>query len=333
VFLRRKDPLARTGALLLVLPLIPALPLGPFQGAYVEERAAYFASVGFCFLAASVFSLLAGGPGARTGIPRRAAAVVIALAAAAFAGALTMNRLPVWSSNVALLQDAARHDPRDPAPHLALADQYLNDGNVQAALDALDHAIAIDSTQALAYHKRTLILNRIGHLPEAEASARRAVQLQPGEAVFWANLGDLLNRQGRTREANEANSHAVRLDPKNADNWYNYGVSLAASDSLQAAIAAYRQAVAINPGHFQALNNLGASLAISGRIAEAKDVYEKAVELQPTSLEAHMNLTLAYLQLGDIPAANHQRELVQKFDPMAAGRMIQLIRQFQPGQH
>ena len=46
------------GRALLALPLVPALPIPPFQGAYVEERAAYFASVGFCFLAGSAYAAL-----------------------------------------------------------------------------------------------------------------------------------------------------------------------------------------------------------------------------------------------------------------------------------
>jgi len=326
VWVRRKDPLARTGALLLFLPLLPALPIGPFQGTFVEERAAYFASAGFVFLVASLVAWIAG----RSRETRIAAAAVMA-AIVLGAGALTMSRLPVWSSNVALLDDAVRHDPRDPAAHVALADQYIAEGNYHAALASLDRAIAVDSTRALAWHRRTLLLNRMGKLPEAEASGRHAVAIQPSEAIFWANLGDILTREGKTHDANAANGRAVALDPKNPDNWYNYGVSLAASDSLPQAMQAYRRAIALNPGHFQAVNNLGAALAISGRIPEARDVYLKAVELEPSSVQARMNLALAYLRLGDIAGASAQREAVQKLDPAAAMQLVEMIKQVQSG--
>lgn len=322
VWLRRRDPLARAGAVLLVLPLLFALPIGPLQGAYVEERAAYFPSVGFCFLAASLYAWIAGR--AR---PAGVVAGVVAAAVALGAGALTVKRLPVWASNVALLHDAVRHDPRDPSAHIALANQYIAEGNLTAALASLDQAAAADSTRADVYHKRTLVLNRMGKLPEAETAARRAVALNPGESIFWANLGDILTREGRTRDANAATGKAVQLDPRNADNWYNYAVSLAASDSLPQAIQAYRRAIAINPRHFQAVNNLGAVLAISGRIPEARDVYQKAVELEPNSVQAHMNLALAYLRLGDTASASRQREVVQRLDTTAASQLVQMIQQ------
>jgi len=320
VGVRRKDPIARAGGVLLALPLLFALPIGPLQGAYVEERAAYFPSVGFCFLAASLYAWIAG-----RGNATRIAAGVVAAAAALGAGALTIARTPVWTNNVALLNDAVRRDPRDPAAYIALGDQYVAEENLPAALAALDRAVAVDPTSADAYHKRTLVLNRMGKLPEAEAAARRAVALNPREAIFWANLGDILTREGRTHDANAATARAVQLDPNNADNWYNYGVSLVASDSLAQAVQAYRRAIGINPRHVEAINNLGALLATSGRMAEARDAYQKAVDLSPNSVQARMNLALACLRLGDTVEASRQREIIQRLDVQAGTQLLQLI--------
>lgn len=321
---RRRDPLARTGALLLALPLLPALPIQPFQGAYVEERAAYFPSVGFCFLVASLYAAI-GGRARATRIAALALAIVVAGAAAA----VTVARVPVWSSNVALLTDAVRHDPNDPASHLALADQFVADRRYEAALASVNRAIAIDSTNAEAHHKRTILLSGLGQVPEAEAAARRAVALRPEVDIYWANLGDLLTRQGRVREANDATRRAVTLDPKNAENWYNYGVSLAASDSLPQAIAAYQRTIEINPKHFQAVNNLGAVLAATGRLEEARDAYQKAVDIQPGSVQSRMNLALAFIHLGDAPAAARERAIIERQDRDAAAQLVRIIKQIE----
>ena len=320
VWWRRHDPLARTGALLLALPLLPALPLPFSQGAYVEERAAYFASVGFCFLVGSLISWITPQRRAQTG----AAILGILLAGVAAAG--TMKRIPVWKSNVTLLADAARNDPKDPAPHLALADQYASVANYNAALNSVGRAIALDSTNADAYHKRTLLLNRLGRYPEAETAARRTVMLSPEESIYWANLGDLLAREGKNREALEATRKAVALDSTNAENWYNFGVSLGASDSVSQSIEAYRRAIAINHGHFQAINNLGTALASSGRMQEARDVYMKAVQAQPNSVQARMNLALASLRLGDTRTASLEYSTIQKMDPAAAQQLLDAIK-------
>ena len=320
---RRRDPLARAGALLLALPLVPALPIPPFQGAYVEERAAYFASVGFCFLAGSAYAAL-GSRGSG-----RVAAIAIAVVIAGAAGALTLARVPVWSSNVTLLTDAVNRDPSDPAPLLALADQYLADQRFAAALASVDRAIAIDSTNAGVYHKRTVLLSGLGKVVEAVVAARRAVALQPDVDIYWANLGDILTKQGRAREATDATRRAVTLDPKNAENWYNYGVSLAASDSLTPSIAAYQRAIEINPRHFQAVNNLGAMLAATGRLEEARDAYQKAVEIQPGSVQSRMNLALALIHLGDAPGAARERQIIERQDPQSAARLVHVIKQIE----
>ena len=49
------------------------------------------------------------------------------------------------------LTDAVNRDSSDPAPLLALADQYLADRRFAAALASVDRAIAIDSTNAGGY--------------------------------------------------------------------------------------------------------------------------------------------------------------------------------------
>ncbi|HEV8129020.1 MAG TPA: tetratricopeptide repeat protein, partial [Candidatus Eisenbacteria bacterium] len=319
IWARRKDPLARTGALLFALPLIPALPITPFEGAYVEERAAYFASVGFCFLVASLLAWLASRSS-----NGKMATVVLTLGLVGFAAERTLVRIPIWKGNLSLLSEAARLDPKDPAPQLALADQYLADANYGAALFALDKAVSLDSTNADAYHKRTVLLVRMEKYKEAEAAARKAVALDPKVAVFWSNLGDILIREGRIREAVPVSQKAVAIDSTNAENWYNYGVVLAAAGSLSPAVNAYRHAIAINPSHFQAVNNLGAVYAYMGRMADAKKTYEQAVELQPSSVQARMNLALASLQLGDMTTVEQQRDAITKLD-LAAGRELVLL--------
>jgi tetratricopeptide (TPR) repeat protein len=319
IWARRHDALARTGALLFALPLIPALPITPFEGAYVEERAAYFASVGFCFLLASLLGWLASRSPAT-----RVVTVVLTLGIVGYAADRTWVRIPIWSSNLRLLSEAVRLDPKDPAPQLALADQYLAESNYGAALFALDKAVALDSTNAEAFHKRTVLLVGMEKYKEAEASARKAVALNPKVAVFWSNLGDILIRQNRVQEAIPVSRKAVEIDSTNAENWYNYGVVLAAAGSLPPAVDAYQHAIAINPSHFQAINNLGAVYAYMGRMADAMKTYERAVALQPNSVQARMNLALAALQLGEMGIVEQQRDAITKLD-LAAGRQLAML--------
>ena len=320
VWWRRNDPLARAGAILLALPLIPALPLPPFEGSYLMDRALYFASVGFCFLAGSAVGWLAERiPGGQR------AGIAVTVATAALLALVTLARIPVWRDNVTLLQAATKADPTDPKPQLLLAEHYVAAGDPTAALAAVERALAVDSTNADAYHKKTAVLILMDQFPRAEAAARKSVSLDPKDAIGWANLGDVLLRQGKTDEAIAAARRAVALDSTSADNWYNLGVVLGNQADLSEAIEAYRRVIAINPQHAQAVNNMGALLGASGRLEEARDAYKRAVELTPNAVECRMNLALAYLRLGDKAAAEEQRKVIQRLDPAAASKLPEIF--------
>ncbi len=320
---RRRDPLARAGAVLLLLPLLPALPFPLFVGSYAEERATYFASVGFCLLVGSAYTAAAG----LIRLPRPLLALG-AIAVAAVLGWGTLQRLPVWRDNITLLQAAAVASPSDPAPHLMLVEHYSRAGNWRGALSEVDRAIAIDPKSHAAFATKTTILNRLGQYPESEAAARRAIELQPRDAVSYANLSDALLQQGKTAAAVEAAARAVSLDSTLWNAWYNYGVGLSASHDVPGAIHAYEKTLALQPNDLGAMNNLGALLGYSGRLEEARDLYIRLVALAPTSVEARMNLALAYLRLGDRDGAVREREVVRRLSPTSVRQLDQIFNEY-----
>ena len=317
---RRRDPLARAGALLLLLPLLPALPFPAFIGSFVVERAAYLASVGFCLIVASIYAWLAGRlPAARPILGLGAIAIAV------LAGLGTLVRIPVWKENVSLLIAAAAADPSDPKPHLTLVDYYAQAGNWTAALTEIERAVALDPTNHAAVSRQSVLLSRLGRYSDSEAAARRAIQLDPKDQGSYANLSDALMQQGKVEEAVAAGRSATEIDSTFANGWYNYGVALAAHGDADAAIRAYRKAVALQPNNVLALNNLGALLGATGRLEEARDLYVRLVSLAPNSVEAHMNLALAYLRMGDRESASRERVAVQKLDLAAVQRLDQVF--------
>ncbi|MGH7681886.1 MAG: tetratricopeptide repeat protein, partial [Candidatus Eiseniibacteriota bacterium] len=316
---RVKDPVARAGAILTVLPILPALPLPFLVGSYAEERAAYFASVGFCLLVGSLYAWGAS----KLPVPRPAL-LAVAAAIAAVAGWGTLERLPVWRDNITLLNAAAAAMPTDPGPHLTLVEHYVQDGNMAAALDEVERAIAIDPKSHAAYATKTMLMSRMARYPEAESAARKAIELMPRDAISYANLGDALLQQGKTTEAVAAGRRSVELDSTLTNAWYNLGVSLSAAGDAPGAIHAYEKAIEVQPNNVTAMNNLGALLGATGRLTETRDMYVKLLAIAPRSVESRMNLALAYLRLGDRQNAAAQREAVRRLDPRAV-RQLDLI--------
>jgi len=317
---RRHHAPARAGLVILVLGLLPALPFPGLTAAYVSERSAYLASAGFCIVAGSLLAWMSSRLS-----PRPVVIAGMLLAAAAAVG--TLARLPDWRDNVSLLASAAVADPRDPQPHLRLAEQHAAIGDAASALAALDRALDRDSTLAVAHTRRVLALGALGRWEEAEAAARRAIALAPGNAESWANLGDALARQGKMEEAVATSRHAVLLDSTNAVVWYNLGVSLAATNDIDGAARSYRRALAIDSTLVEAWNNIGALYGSMGLLEEARDAYAKAVDLAPATPQARMNLALAFLRLGDKTRAAEERRVLQRIDPSAARRLAEFFQE------
>ena len=320
---RRHDALARIGAILLGSGVMVVLPVSWLWNPYVAERLAYLASVGAVLLLGSLVSQLRGastGPGSS-----RVAATAAGVLVLTVASWTTLDRMPVWRNNVALLQSAAAASPHDPEPYLRLAEHYAAGNDAEGALQALDRAIGRDGARVEAHSRKALILGTLSRWPEAEAAARRATQIDPLSAEAWANLGDALAQQGKNDEGVKASRRAVELDATQAALWYNYGVSLAATGDGPGAAAAYRRALAIDSTHVGAWNNLGALHGGQGQLAEARRAYEKAVELAPNSIQARMNLALAYLRSGDRERAAEQRQVIQRMDPAAARQLLEFF--------
>ena len=329
VALRRRDPLARAGALLLLIPLVPSFPVPPFVGSYVEERALYFASVGACLLVGSLYAAIRSIQPRAAGAAGAAALVVLAIGVAAAAGTVSRARIPVWRDNTTLLLESAKSDPTDPLPHIMLADYFSNEENWPAAEAAIDRAVTLDPRNHNALVRQVAILNRRGKYDLSADAAHKALAMMPNDPMTLTNLSDALVHTNKPAEGAEAAGRAVALDSTLVNAWYNYGVALAASGRVPEAIAAYRKTVALQPDHTLALNNLGALLGSSGQLEEARQLYRNLIIQAPNSVEAHMNLALVYFRLGDKEAASRERESVKRLSPNAVQQLDAVFRQYE----
>jgi len=86
----------------------------------------------------------------------------------------------------------------EPAADLAIADK------------AADRLVAIDPNNLLALRARTAVLRARGDWPAAEAVVRRAIALQPTEAMRHFELGSILMGAGRHQDALQSFQNARR---------------------------------------------------------------------------------------------------------------------------
>jgi tetratricopeptide (TPR) repeat protein len=170
-------------------------------------------------------------------------------------------------------------DPRHVRARNNLALLLERRGNVQGALEELEHAIAAEPDNVSLLLNRAAVLSAHLRFEQAEADLRRALRF--GEsAEILTSLGMVVSKGGRAKEALDPLRRAVDLDPSSAAAHYYLAEVLNRLDQLPAALIAYEQAANLQPANWRAFKGVGNVLDRMGRPAEAAVAHRKAREAQ-----------------------------------------------------
>ncbi len=131
-----------------------------------------------------------------------------------------------------------------------------------------------------------------------------ALALNPHEPSVLNGKGLLMSDAGRDREASQAFEAALQYDPTNAVYAANLGNARRALDDLDGAAAAYRRALERAPLP-DAANGLGVVLVQQRQYAAAVPWLEQAAR-DPQFIEAQLNLGIALQEAGDTARARQQ---------------------------
>lgn len=150
-------------------------------------------------------------------------------------------------------------DPDDAATLVLLARCQHRLGRDREALDTVERALRTEPDALPGWLMRTHILLALKRHEEAEASARRSVELAPS---YWGShyaLGTVLDRSvrlERRREAYEAARTAVALAPEESDAHFLVGLTAQRTGNHRVAQQAYETALRLDPESSEAHNNL-----------------------------------------------------------------------------
>lgn len=224
-------------------------------------------------------------------------ALVAALAVAAFA------RNAVWADEEKFWLEGIRHSPNKGRPYYSLGVYYALRGEHARAVPLYQRAVQIWPGFADAYSNLGKSLEETGHVDQAIFYYARALELDPTLPEALNNYGSALVRSGRQVEAREIYKKAMGYKPDNFEAMSNMGSTYAQLGEYGEAEKWYRRSIQTNPLHAPAHSNLASILFRRNDYAGAEASSLEAIRLDPNYFEARFNLATLYVKTGELAKA------------------------------
>jgi predicted O-linked N-acetylglucosamine transferase (SPINDLY family) len=185
--------------------------------------------------------------------------------------------------------------------------------------------LAEDPGNTVAVHLLGALLLETGRNAEAAHHLREAVSRLPGNAVFFANLGEAHRRLGDADEAVAALDCALYLRPDFAEVHYTLGLTLLGEERFEEAIASFSRAIELKASLLAARMGLAQAFHDTGRLDDARLACQRALDIDPRFAEAHA-MSAAVLkdqgQIGDAVAAYRRAIELDPAHHVAHGRLV-----------
>lgn len=223
-----------------------------------------------------------------------------AAATLVFAG-VTVARNVDYRTAIALWQHTVKKRPAYGLGQYNLGACLLNapEDRVREALPHLQAAVELLPTFSLAQYTFGSALARFPERhEEAFEHLARAIELAPGYAEAWNDLGALYQAHNRLPQAIQQFRAAIQAQPSYVPARFNLARALSYAGDNLGAVQAYEDLLRLTPNQPHVHFECGSLLANTGHPAEAIAHFESALKLAPNSTDARYALGLL---LAEIP--------------------------------
>lgn len=157
-------------------------------------------------------------------------------------------------------------------------------------------AIQLQATNAIAYDRLGVALDERGlAVSDTEAAYRRAIELDPQFAVAHVHLARLLRKNNRASEAEPYYKRAIEL-AQDAPTLVLIANTLQSEQRWPDSDPVLRRALELDPRNPGALYLMGRLLVVRQKYDEAEPLLKSAIEISPRSFAPYSVLGSAYLR-------------------------------------
>jgi tetratricopeptide (TPR) repeat protein len=144
---------------------------------------------------------------------------------------------------------------------------------------------------------------------------------RPRDAKVLATLAHLHAEKGRVADAIALLTHSVEIDPGKAATWFNLGFLLQEDNAHERAIEAFDRAIALDPKLDRAYYGKALSLIKLGRLEESIPHLKRNIELQPMSPFGLYQIVHVYHRMGLNDQAEETIRHLSGFEPQVARQL------------
>jgi len=200
------------------ITLLPVSNLYPFN-AYMAEHWLYIPSIGFFLIVSQGLTYLYNKKKFKNITITAAALLVI------FYLSLTVKQNKYWQNPIALFQRTIKYAQDSPRLYNDLGVAYMRRGNNENAISSFNKAIELAPNSVTnAYYNMALVYIRTGRTENALSTLRQGVINCPNAAYLHSAFAVMLAENGRLREAIKEAKRAIELDVYNPIFYYNTGL-------------------------------------------------------------------------------------------------------------
>jgi len=192
-----------------------------------------------------------------------------------------------------------------------------------------------DSTDVQHLFQEAVRLHQSGALDRAKRLYRQVLELAPGTAPAWNNLGQILAQQGDVDATIRCFERGIQAQPDHSNTRCSLATAYHAIGKIDAAQEHFAALLTRDPEHIPGLNNYALLLHDAGRLEEAGRIIELALGLAPDDNRLEQTRANILLKLGRLGEAVRSAERVLARAPDNAGAHCNLahacIKQGQTG--
>lgn len=213
---------------------------------------------------------------------------------------------------------------KDGKSHYRLSQIYIQQWRLKEALIELERAIENDPGTAVYYRTRATIRKYQGNFTDAIADQKKAVELSKDKPFELVELANMYSQNGDSKEAINSLNEALRIDPANSGAQKTLITLLGKEKRFDALIDAYKNAIKSQPKDGGLHFNLAETLHALGEDDEAISEYKEAANLDQKDARPHRRIGAIYSSKRDFEKAEEAFRRALNINPGSVQDLVAL---------